>query len=127
MELGRSKKKTDFDPGRLNRLVQIQSLATAQDSFGQPQQSWTTVATTWACIDIQQSQLIYATSEFVDKQTYRITTRWTASVVFKPSMRIVYTDAATNITHTYSIKSIINPLESNFWLTFLCYELNGAA
>lgn len=125
MELGQPKKKTVFDPGRLNRLIQIQQRTTTQDGFGAPIE-WPTIATVWANIDIQQSQLIYATSEFVDKQTYRITTRWTASVVFQPNMRIVYTDAAMSVTHIYNIESIINPQQTNFWLTFLCYELNGA-
>jgi head-tail adaptor len=79
----------------------------------------------WSEIDVQRSQLIYSTAEFLSKTTHRITIRWTYSVIFEPNMRIVYTDPATNLTHAYNIEGILNTLQENFWLTFLCYELNG--
>lgn len=110
----------------LNRRIQIQSQSTSQDSFGQPQQTWTTVYTCWANIDVQQSQLIYSTAEFVAKTTHRITIRWTHSVVFEPNMRIVFTEPYTGVVHTYNIEGILNPQQSNFWLTLLAYELDGA-
>jgi SPP1 family predicted phage head-tail adaptor len=110
----------------LNRRIQIQQQTTTQDSFGQEQQTWNTVYTCWAEIDIQQSQLIYSTAEFVSKVTHRITIRWTFSEVFVPNMRIVFTEPYTNVTHTYNIEAITNPKQQNFWLIFLCYELNAS-
>jgi SPP1 family predicted phage head-tail adaptor len=110
----------------LNRIISIQDQNTTQDAFGQLQKTWTTVYHCWAEIDVQQSQLIYATAEFISKTTYRITIRWTSSVVFAPNMRIVYVDSATSVTHLYNIEAIINPKQGNFWLTFLAYELDGA-
>jgi SPP1 family predicted phage head-tail adaptor len=109
----------------LNRRIAIQSQTTSQDSFGQEQQTWTTQYECWAEIDVQQSQLIYSTAEFVSKVTRRITIRWTKSQVFQPNMRIVFVEPFINITHTYNIEAVLNPKQANFWLTFLCYELNA--
>jgi hypothetical protein len=53
--------------GKLNRRIQIQTQTAARDSFGQPQQAWTTAYTCWASIDVQGSQLIYSTAEFIDE------------------------------------------------------------
>ena len=49
--------------GKLDRRVQIQQQTATQDAFGQPQQTWTTMATVWASIDIQRGALLYETSE----------------------------------------------------------------
>jgi len=110
----------------LNRRIQIQSQTTGQDAFGQPLSAWATIYTCWAEIDMQQSQLIYATAEFISKTTHRITIRWTKSVVIAPNMRISYTEPATNVTHTYTIEGFLNPKQSNFWIVCPCYELDGS-
>jgi len=119
------KSASQISTGALNRRIAIQSQSTVQDSYGQPVQTWTTVYTCWANIGVQQSQLVYATSEFISKTTHRITMRWTSSVVLTPNMRIVYTDAATTITHTYNIEALMNPNEANWQIVALCYELEG--
>jgi SPP1 family predicted phage head-tail adaptor len=110
----------------LNRRIAIQSQTTSQDATGQEQQTWNTAYSCWAEIDIQQSQLIYSTAEFMSKVTHRITVRWTPTPVFQPNMQIVFTEPYTNVTHTYTIEAILNPKQANFWLTFLCYELNAS-
>ena len=56
----------------LNRRISIQSQTTSQDEFGQEQQAWNTVYSCWADIDVQQSQLLYQTAEFVSKITHRL-------------------------------------------------------
>jgi SPP1 family predicted phage head-tail adaptor len=109
----------------LNRQIQIQSQTTTQDEYGQPQATWNTIYTCWANIDIQQSQLIYSTAEFVDKVTHRITVRWTPSPVFNAGMQIVFTEPYTGVVHTYEIMTVLNPQQSNFWMTFICYELRA--
>jgi len=111
--------------GKLNRRIQIQSQTTTQDSFGQELQTWTTVYTTWASIDIQASQLLYSTAEFMSKVTHRITCRWTSSVVINSSMRIVYVEATTGIVHTYEIIAPLNTKQANRELILMCYELEG--
>ncbi len=114
-----------MDAGKLNRRVQIQTQSTTQDSFGQQLQTWTTAYTCWASIDVQASQLVYATAEFIEKVTHRITCRWTYSFVFTPKQRIVYTEARTGVTHTYEIEAVLNDKQANVSVTLLCYELNG--
>lgn len=114
--------------GKLNRRIQIQSQSTTAelDAFHQPTAaSWQTVYTGWASIDIQGSQLLYSTAEFVSQTTYRITLRWTSSVIFSVQQRIVYTEPTTGIVHTYEIKSVTNTKQANRELMLLCYELNG--
>jgi SPP1 family predicted phage head-tail adaptor len=113
-----------MSPGRLNRRISIQQQASVQDAAGQPLQSWTEVYKCWANVDVQRSQLLYETAEFVGKNTLRITIRFTRAIVFNRGDRIQYTEAATNNTHTYEIQSILNPLQGNQWIVFLAYELD---
>jgi SPP1 family predicted phage head-tail adaptor len=114
-----------MDTGKLNRRIQIQTQTTTQDAFGAPLPTWTTVYTCWANIAIQNSQLIYSTSEFVSKETHRITIRWTSSVIVSPNMRIVYTKNTTGVTKTLEIQSILNPDQGDEWMVLLAYELNA--
>lgn len=112
--------------GKLNRRIQIQQQATTPGPLGQPSSTWTTVYTCWASIDVQNSQLIYATAEFVSRVTHLITMRWTSSVVIQPNMRIVYTEAKTGVVHTYNIEALLNTKQANRKLVALCYELNAS-
>jgi SPP1 family predicted phage head-tail adaptor len=112
--------------GKLNRRIEVQQQTTTQDDFGQQQQTWTTVYVCWASIDVQQSQLIYSTAEFVSKVTHRITLRWTFSTVIEPKMRVVYTEPTTKVTHTYNIEALLNTNQRNRELVCLCYELDGS-
>lgn len=112
--------------GKLNRRIEIQSQTTTQDASGQELQTWAEVYSCWASIDVQQSQLIYSTAEFIAKTTHRITIRWTSSVVIEPSMRIVYTEATTGVVHTYEIQTVLNTKQGNRELVLMAYELNGA-
>jgi len=111
--------------GPFNRRIQIQTQTTSQDSLGQPQQTWNTVYSCWANLDIQQSQLVYSTVEFISKVTHRITIRWTHSIVLLPNMRVVYTESTTGVVHTYNIEALVNPQQGNVWVTILAYELNA--
>jgi SPP1 family predicted phage head-tail adaptor len=112
--------------GNLNRRIVVQAQTTSQDAVGQPLQTWSTVYSCWASVDVQNSQLIYATSEFVSKVTHRITMRWTSSVVIQPNMRILYTEATTGVVHTYEIQALLNTKQANRELVAMAYELNGA-
>jgi SPP1 family predicted phage head-tail adaptor len=112
--------------GQLTRRITIQKQTTSQDSLGGLLNTWTTAYSCWANIDVQRSQLLYSTAEFIEKVTHRITVRFTKSFVFAPNMRVTYLDAATNVTHTYNIEAILNPEQGNVWLTLLAYELDGS-
>lgn len=111
--------------GKLNRRIQIQTQSSSQDAFGQPQQTWATKYTCWASIDIQGSQLLYSTAEFVDKVTHRIECRWTSSFTFAANQRIRYVEPTTNITHIYEVQAVLNDRQANRQLILMCYELEG--
>ncbi len=115
-----------MNAGQLNRRIQIQTQTTTQDATGQPQQSWATAYECWAKIDIQNSQLIYSTAEFMSKVTRRITIRWTSSVVISANQRIVYTEPTTGIAHTYNIEAVLNDQQRNRMLILMCYELDAS-
>lgn len=110
--------------GKLNRRIQIQSQSTSQDGFGQPQTTWTTVLCTWASIDIQGSQLLYSTAEFMSKVAYRITLRWQPNVAIAANQRVVYIDAM-GTTHTYEIQAVLNTKAANKEIVLMAYELDG--
>ena len=112
--------------GPFNRRISIQSQTTSQDATGQEQQTWTTAYSCWASIDIQASQLIYSTAEFISKVTHRVTIRWTSSFVVKPNMQIVYTEPTTNVTHVFNIEAVLNPQQGNVFVVLMCYELQAS-
>jgi SPP1 family predicted phage head-tail adaptor len=117
-----------MDTGSLNRRIQIQSQTPGElDAFQQPTAaSWNTVYTCWASIDVQQSQLVYSTDEFMSKVTHRITVRWTSSVVISAKQRILYTEPTTGVVHTYEIQAPLNDKQGNKKLILMCYELEAA-
>jgi SPP1 family predicted phage head-tail adaptor len=111
--------------GPRNRRISIQSQSTTQDAAGGPLQAWTTAYKCWASIEIQNSQLIYSTAEFMAKAAYRITILWTSSVVITPNMRVVYKEPTTGVVHTYEIESLLNTKQANRELVIMAYELGG--
>jgi head-tail adaptor len=114
--------------GKLNRRIQIQSQSTTAelDAFQQPTPaSWQTVYACWASVDIQASQLLYSTSEFIGETTYRITLRWASSVIFTPAQRVLYTEPTTGVLHVYEIKTVMNDRQANKQITLLAYEISG--
>jgi SPP1 family predicted phage head-tail adaptor len=111
--------------GTLNRRIAIQAQSTDQDEAGQPFQTWSTIYSCWASIDVQQAQLIYSTAEFMSKAAYRITIRWTSGVVIGFGNRIVYVEPTTGVVHTYEIQAVINTKQANTEMVFMAYELGG--
>jgi SPP1 family predicted phage head-tail adaptor len=113
--------------GKLNRRIQIQAEGTSElDAFQQPlPAAWTTVYSCWASIDIQGSQLVYSTAEFMSKVAHRIALRWTSSVAISAKQRVIYTEPTTGITHTYEIEAVLNDRQANRELILMCYELEA--
>jgi SPP1 family predicted phage head-tail adaptor len=114
-----------MESGTLNRRIQIQSQSTDQDESGQPFQTWSTIYSCWGNIDVQQTQLIYSTAEFMSKAAYRITIRWTSSVVIGFGNRIVYVEPTTGVVHTYEIQAVINTKQANKEMVLMAFELGG--
>jgi head-tail adaptor len=114
--------------GDLNRRISIQQQSSGAevDAFRQPTAaSWTTIYQCWANIDIQGSQLVYSTAEFMSKVAHRITIRWTPSVIISAKQRVVYIEPATNITHVYEVEAVLNDKQANKQLILMAYELEA--
>lgn len=117
-----------MNAGKLTRRVSIQEQSTtfSLDEFRQPTPaSWETIYMCWASVDIQGSQLLYSTADFIAETTIRITIRWTSSVLFSPSQRVIYTEPTTGVVHTYEIKTVTNTKQANREIMLLCYEIDG--
>jgi SPP1 family predicted phage head-tail adaptor len=113
-----------IEAGQLNRRVNIQQQSTSPDSVGQPAQTWTTVYSCWASIDVINAALLYSTETFVSNASSLIGIRYTSSIIFNVGDQIVYIEDITGVVHTYQIKAVINKLQRNRQIVFLCYELN---
>jgi SPP1 family predicted phage head-tail adaptor len=110
--------------GRLNRRISILQQSSKQDAFGQPVTSWKPVLTTRAAIEIQNSQLLYSTAEFMAKATYRITVRYNPYFKISAANRISYTDRTG--THSYEVISALNTNQADRQLVLMCYSLGDA-
>jgi SPP1 family predicted phage head-tail adaptor len=117
---------TTLTAGSMNRRIQIQSQSTTQDEVGQAEQVWDTIYSCWANIDIQNSQLLFSTAEFMSKAVVRITIRWTSSVIINSSNRIIYLEPITGVQHIYEIQAVLNTRQTNKEMILMAYELNGA-
>lgn len=112
--------------GKLNRRIQIQIRSTTQNEFGEQLDTWTTEYACWAGINLQSARQTYSSGEFVDRDVFQLTLRYTSSFVFTPSQRVTYTDQSTHVTHTYQIEAVSNPSQANKTVQLLVSELDGA-
>jgi SPP1 family predicted phage head-tail adaptor len=110
---------------KLNRRIHIQTQSTTQDAAGGLVPVWSTVYTCWASIDIQESQRVYSTAEFMSSVANRITLRWTSSVIISANQRVVYKEPTTGVVHTYEIKTVTNTKQANREIVLMCYAVKA--
>jgi SPP1 family predicted phage head-tail adaptor len=102
--------------GQLNRPITIEAQSTAPDSFGQPQQTWTTVLSTWAGIGVVTSKEVYALGAgFTSQVTHKITLRF-PTVAITTAMRVVYRG------RTFIIQAMSDPDEDRREMHLMCLE-----
>ncbi len=112
--------------GEFNRRVTIVARSTQRDAAGGVSETWTDVATLWACIRDQFSAQNYQQDEFVSKATDLIILRWSRSLRVTVSNRVRYTDPTTGTETLFEIESISNAAMKNREVHLLCYRLDGA-
>lgn len=101
-----------FDPGRLNRLVQIQQRTSVQDAIGQPLDTWTSIAAVWA--DIRQPRGLEAIR--ADKPASEV----------QSSIRIRYrtdVNAGMRVVHgatVYQIDAVLSDVSGRQWVDLVC-------
>ncbi len=62
--------------GELRHRIAIQTNVPAQDSFGQPVESWATVATVCAAVDMLSGRELFAAQQAQSEATVRFTIRY---------------------------------------------------
>lgn len=101
-----------MNPGRLNRRVTIASHGTTPDAFGQPANTWATLATVWAEITPKRGRELVAAKSVDSEVSATITIRYRADVT-----------AAHRITHAGKIYNIAAVIDRNGEGKFLDLEV----
>lgn len=99
--------------GNLRHEVAIQSRSTSQDEFGQPVETWSTVATVWASIDPISGREFIGKSGEAAQVSHRVVMRHTAVT---PAHRILFGSRVFDVQH------VGNYRERNEFLELLCAE-----
>ena len=105
-----------IEPGRLRHQIQIQSVSSTNDGFGQPPQTWSTIDSSWAEVKTITERELYQSGELSSQLTHSIAMRWKATVV-KAGMRILFG------TQKFHVQAVVNVDERSTIRKFLCLEL----
>ena len=108
------------NPAELRHSIQVQSQSSTPDSFGQPQQTWTTILTTWARIEALTERELDQADQLTSQVTHTITMRYPSGVSITPGMRAVFG------SHIYKIQTANNVDERNVVLKLMCLALNDS-
>lgn len=109
-----------LDAGTLLHQVQIQSQASTADSFGQPQQTWTTIRTACAAIATPSAREVFQAGQLTSQVTHMLTMRWSPTAI-APGMRAVFG------SRTFKVQAVINVDERNIVTRLLCLELGATS
>lgn len=103
-----------MEAGRLDKRVTIQEPRINRNSLGEPETTWTTVATVWASVEPLQGREFWSQQQVQSEITTRIRIRHLPGVTAKS--RILYSDLI------YNIRSMISPRERGEELQLMCTE-----
>ena len=80
-----------MDAGRLDRRIVLKTRKTGTNSFGEPLDEWTTLATVWANVAPVSDGERWRAGETLAAKACRFTIRWSAAVaVLDPRDQITY-------------------------------------
>jgi SPP1 family predicted phage head-tail adaptor len=100
--------------GNLRHRIAIQTNTPTQDSYGQPVESWATVATVWAAVDMLTGRELYTAQQAQSEVNVRMTIR----------RRDV--DAKQRVSwdsRTFDVESVIHDPTNNRMTQLLCREV----
>lgn len=111
--------------GKMRVPMQWQQLTTTQDTFGQPVETWTTVATVWAFIRPLNSREVETARELHAYASHQITMRWPGVALGEPqaSDRFLMTTASGDI-RTFNATSVLNTDERNRQCVVIANEMD---
>jgi SPP1 family predicted phage head-tail adaptor len=105
--------------GRLRHKVTLQAQATTVDSFGAPNNTWSTIAVRRASIEPLMGKEYYANSGEHSELTTRIRLRFDSTISdLRPFDRAVDASGATDVV--YDIQSVQNPREGDREMVLMC-------
>ncbi len=101
--------------GNLRNKVIIQQATEAQDTFGEPDVSWSTFATVWASIEPLRGDEYFTAQQTGASISHRVRMRYLDGVL--PKMRILWGERVLEIT------SVLNVYERNRNMELMCFEV----
>lgn len=105
-----------MEAGRLRHIISIQQQVTAQDSYGEPVDTWTDVyASIYASVDPISGKEFFSGEKFNMEISHKIRIRYKSGIL--PKMRVKFGSRYFDITN------IINWQERNIFLDIMCKEL----
>ena len=106
--------------GKLRHQVRIEQKTVTQDSFGEPDATWTPYARAWAEVKPMRGREFHEAAIHGNEITTKIVIRYLRGIV--PEMRVIYV-ARDNVTHTYNIHSVIEVDSKGRTLELMCVEV----
>ena len=100
--------------GKLRHRVAIQSLSESLDSYGEPDEGWTTAETVWASIEPVSGNELDVGDGQTGIVTHRVFMRYTANAT--PKKRLLFG------SRVFGIESVLNHEERNEYLQLRCRE-----
>ena len=104
--------------GRLRKRIEIQTLTTAQDGYGEPMETWTTTATVWGELTPSMRATREAFAGVSQQRTARLTMeariRWTDGL--SPS-----TTRLRSAGTVYEVEAVMDPDGRQRELLLFCY------
>ena len=101
--------------GKLDKRIEVQVRTEGQNTYGEPEETWTTVVTTYANIKPLVGKDFMGAKAQAVELTHDITIQFNRKV--KNKMRIKYNN------RYFDIKYALDPEESHEWLFLKCEEL----
>ena len=104
-----------MNPGRMNKLIQIQAKSKDQDAAGQPLEVFVLVADLWAEINPLIGKELLLAGEIGSEVTHNVTIRYKPNI--RPDQRIIYKNRIFEIIY------VINKNEDNEFMYLKCKEV----
>lgn len=105
--------------GSLNRRVRLQARVTTQDAFGEPTQTWNTIATVWAAIEPLSGRELELAQKIASEVTHKITVRYQAAFT---DTRVMASYRALYRSRIFNIQAVLNEEEANVMLHLMASE-----
>ena len=102
--------------GQLDTRITIERLQSGEDSWGQPIEGWSLIASTWAAVEPLTGRELFAAQAAQSETTYRLTVRYMAGV--DASCRVVLDDG-----RVLGILAVLDLRNQHRYVQFLCREL----